>query len=973
MNSQFTKNFTSTLFSLAFVSSSALADIGSAPVIGALYNSTQVIKEHIVAGIDRTATTTRDAALFTIGGLTLDAYILTLPVEAKVKARVISQLSNPRYAIQLGHFLYLFYDRYTGLENTDIFKRELKSVYSKQELVQYQHSLFTYDDGDDSPHTISEASEKNDSIAINSQLIASMVTIYDTLFNNDKWLFGDELPEQYQYLIKNPDDIAIINKIQPLIIELLTQYSQTIANGEIKSAIVAIIDDAKPENADKINNKAEAITVTLIDFVRLNALKGYRQFALEQLRIDAFDAWMKNAFNHRPDELIQFLTSQNNKRYGVQITVDGLQQGLLKALTREQQTPFIQHVYLNHKNHTQYKPETTPTVSPAHQQQLSFLTVLATSPESDAQYLPFFKGLYSNYSRSIAENGISSTPTISVRNLPIIMTGANVAGKGGTGIPNFHFVDRTLDRAYYFFGNDALQLDRLMEDNQVQTMFDRLSYLKTLNCNAQYDWNAQVSYDGLVNLAVGEALRDFGEQRCLREISLRAKVEKKVIKERAELIEEITQYQTISLWTPITKFTKKQFIKEKIRDLAESAEGGMPDYVLIYNPWPDHFAHFKGPFSDEIISPTGELNRLDYWLTQYSHAYKDAGIYHNTLWGMAGDHGLTPVYYALNPEKQVLAELQKERDLSFNIKKISSDEGEGPKITNALNYPSNKKVDVVVASTAGGNFMMDFFNSAQGWQYQPRYSELVKWLPLEAARDFTPIDMISEIANRLEETLDYLVVRETNCSVNACDVRLVAHRDGKRLDEIIKRSGDRLYYGSAKEAEGSPNASQTDLPRLLDIQAVNPYTGSLSAQEQNEKQQLVKKCLSEPQRKNNQTWCNEAEWRQLTRLTPRPDSVNQLAHLYDEDRAGTVNLFPKEGIGYNTIVPGRHAGEHYLEKDAFIGFWGEPVGQGEQLKSVANGSLAPTIYEYLSGDNVVVGENGWGFPSLLSELAIQNR
>ncbi len=61
------------------------------------------------------------------------------------------------------------------------------------------------------------------------------------------------------------------------------------------------------------------------------------------------------------------------------------------------------------------------------------------------------------------------------------------------------------------FGNDALQLDRLVNERGVKTMFDRLDYLKTLNCNAQYDWNAHTTYDGLVNLGAGEALRDFGE------------------------------------------------------------------------------------------------------------------------------------------------------------------------------------------------------------------------------------------------------------------------------------------------------------------------------------------------------------------------------------------------------------------------------------------------------------------------------
>ena len=65
-------------------------------------------------------------------------------------------------------------------------------------------------------------------------------------------------------------------------------------------------------------------------------------------------------------------------------------------------------------------------------------------------------------------------------------------------------------------------------------------------------------------------------------------------------------------------------------------------------------------------------------------------------------------------------------------------------------------------------------------------------------------------------------------------------------------------------------------------------------------------------------WCNEAEWRRLSSFTPRPDAVTQLAHLYDSDRAGSVNLFPRAGVGYNSTVPGRHAGESFHEKNAFV-------------------------------------------------------
>lgn len=202
---------------------------------------------------------------------------------------------------------------------------------------------------------------------------------------------------------------------------------------------------------------------------------------------------------------------------------------------------------------------------------------MAEQNYQDPYYLPFFKQLYQHYRPTIVQVGISSTPTISVRNLPIIKTGAKVSRLGGTGIPNFHFVDRQADRAYYFFGNDALQLDRLVNERGVKTMFDRLDYLKTLNCNAQYDWNAHTTYDGLVNLGAGEALRDFGEKRCLRELNERAEVERQLTALRAKLIEQITAYQNSSKWMVLTRATLKQRLEQQLAEYAERDIFGMID------------------------------------------------------------------------------------------------------------------------------------------------------------------------------------------------------------------------------------------------------------------------------------------------------------------------------------------------------------------------------------------------------------
>ena len=97
----------------------------------------------------------------------------------------------------------------------------------------------------------------------------------------------------------------------------------------------------------------------------------------------------------------------------------------------------------------------------------------------------------------------------------------------------------------------------------------------------------------------------------------------------------------------------------------------------------------------------------------------------------------------------------------------------------------------------------------------------------------------------------------------------------------------------------------------------------------------------------------------------------ELAHLYDHPRAGTINLFPRAGVGYNSRVPGRHAGELFHEKDAFVGLFRcalvGPRGQ-PRLRTAVNCSVPIAIYEYLTAAAVTPATDGWGYPSLRSAL-----
>ncbi|MCC6277030.1 MAG: alkaline phosphatase family protein, partial [Oligoflexia bacterium] len=553
-----------------------------------------------------------------------------------------------------------------------------------------------------------------------------------------------------------------------------------------------------------------------------------------------------------------------------------------------------------------------------------------------------FKWLSQSRQRGFVSRGVSTTPTISVRNLPLIKTGAPVAGSHSTGIPNFHFVDRQKQRAYYFYGNDALSLESLAEESGLITFHQRFAELNSLNCSAQYDRGTKHSFNAFLNLAVGEKVRDFGERLCTAELQKRVDSEKNLRRIRNKILDFRSYLESKNpLFNRLARFRIKQLIEE----LSTAEDEGLPQIMTLYAPWPDHFAHFKGPFSDEILSPTGELNRLDYWLGMITSLYRDAGVFDRSLFGIAGDHGLTPVFYLLNPEIEVFENF-KSRGIDLRVEKISSDEGEGPKMTHPLRPPSIKNIDVVIASTAGGNYMMDFFTDQDSnWASQPTYRDLVKWRSLKGA----VINIPNEIVRILGNSLEYLAVREVPTQSESSGVRLMRFENGQLKTAIIWRKGDRLFY------EGD---DVVDLGRFTGLEGIDHSTF----------QQLYKRCVRQATKQNPSSWCNATQWRSLTAGTWKPDSVVQLAHLYDHDRAGTINLFPKRGYGYNSKVPGRHAGEDFHEKDAMVAFWGGPVKAQFPIPTAVNGSMPVTLYEYLSQEKPFQDENGWGFPSLLYEL-----
>jgi hypothetical protein len=166
------------------------------------------------------------------------------------------------------------------------------------------------------------------------------------------------------------------------------------------------------------------------------------------------------------------------------------------------------------------------------------------------------------------------------------------------------------------------------------------------------------------------------------------------------------------------------------------------------------------------------------------------------------------------------------------------------------------------------------------------------------------------------------------------------------------RWGGRIHYDFAAD--------------LLEAGSLSPYDPEPPGAERSRWQELLDRARA-ARREESASWLTESEWRDLCSFSPRPDAVVQIARLYDTDLAGTMNLFPARGVAFNSLVPGRHAGESFHEKDAFVGFWGGAMRRKSPPRTAQNGSLAPTVYEHLTGETTAAGKDGWGYPAVKLE------
>jgi hypothetical protein len=189
-----------------------------------------------------------------------------------------------------------------------------------------------------------------------------------------------------------------------------------------------------------------------------------------------------------------------------------------------------------------------------------------------------------------------------------------------------------------------------------------------------------------------------------------------------------------------------------------------------------------------------------------------------------------------------------------------------------------------------------------------------------------------------------MVVRNTKCHSAYSNISIMAKRNNIAYKELLIRNNNYIFYQPSKGD-------------LLGAKKISTYK-YFDSFDKRKHQDLITKCIDLAKQADPSTWCDKLTWAKLFSYTNRPDAVTQLSHLYDTEKAGTINLFPRDGIGYNTKVPGRHAGESFHEKDAFVGFWGGAVNKyANPIEHAVNGQVAPTLFHFLTDKE----DPGFGF------------
>jgi hypothetical protein len=834
--------------------------------------------------------------------------------------------------------------------------------------------------------------------------VSTALGLFDAIFLRVKPGATEDQPLLERY------DEAAYEEIQAIVRgaagEMLAKPSD--ARNEDKNEYAVYLEEMLRDD-EKLSHLIEFFT----DFIRDLSDSWLESFVRREDRKERRLEWVTQSLHaNRYYEIADFARARAERKLVVHITVDGLQGKLLEGLAQLSSgdrdgsgARYVADLVALHKTPLmdpgRYEPRMPPGLG-------EDVVELAERAPIRPDYLENFKKYFfaPDAPAVIVNAATVDTPAISLRNLPVVTSGHSVAGPFGTGLPNFSYLDRRTGRGWYFWGSDVLYMRNIFSNHEdliphgrkrpdeqgARTLFERLWRYNTVSCMATVDTGALEKISSEVGLAVGELRRNFIEKIMVSRFRRRAEMERNLNESRAWLIAHrgLSDGFLASLFGSPVELKK---FREQAEFLAEHDDEGLPDYFLWYSPWPDHFAHYKGPYSDEIIGYQGEYDRLDFYIGKMMEVYESVkpvsgagGSYADrTLFGIVSDHGLVYTPHVVATDELLFASMRRD-GIDVRYQKLTQDEGGMPSIHGRRSMKPTRPFDAVVGSTAGGSYIIDLFDPAgldgddAMWQRHPDYHQLRRHRLLSGST----IDWIEQIKRHLADTMDIALVREYGPDSGE---RWPSTSSGFQIDTVVRvftpdRGEARIYRSRSPRSLPVADKGALGTRRYryevlgdrdpLDLPgSVRGYLISAGGPSVDQVRESLRGCIDSPD------GCEDARWLDLLSYTVRPDVIHQFSHLYDSDRAGTINVFPVLHVGMNSGLPGRHAGEAFGEKNGTQLYRGAGLRRAV-IQTARNGSLPVTLYHWLVGGEVFFGpepESGippagqFGFRSLLDAPA----
>jgi hypothetical protein len=918
------------------------------------------------------------AALKTINKAAVDGFIVACALPDDAQTRLVAMVHDERTESVTVPFVYYLYEMYGAPLTGD------------------DDALADLSYGDDSPAAASGGPDLATLVRQSPRMkrhVANALRLFDALF-----LHGEEGADgRRSYDAAAYDDIKDI--VREVAAEALGRSDDALNRPDAgKSEYVAAFEEILRDD-EKLGEFIEFFT----DFIRDLTSGWLDSFVQRAERRAERHQWVESCIAARQYyRIADYARAQAERKLVVHVAVDGLQGKLLEGLAQlsqgDAQSAGARYVADLVERHQ--RPEMSPAHYPeAEQAALPPLgrdvVELTRHPGQHGDYLANFKRhVFGPDAEAVVVNVATvDTPTISVRNLPIVYSGHAVAGPFGTGIPNFSYLDRATQRGWYFWGSDVLHFRRIFANREdeftggarrtdahgARTLFERLWRYNTMAAMPTVDNGALERISAEVGTAIGEVQRNFIEKAIVLRLRRRAAMERDLNDRRRWLVEHRSLNDGF-LAELLFGAVELATFREYARYLAEHDDEGLPDYLLWYNPWPDHFAHGKGPYSDEIIGYRGEYDRLDHYFGKLVDVYAsvpsalaDTTYRDRTLFGVVSDHGLIYTPRVVSTETALFQAMRRD-GIELRVLKLTQDEGGLPAIHGSRRLRPTRPFDAVVGSTAGGSYIIDLFDLAGleddrlAWQRHPDYHELRKHRLLSGGQ----IDWIDELRRRLAGEMDLALVREYGpgpgerwpAEVESA-VRIVTPERGEARIVRTRKAADgrgAARYRYEILGEHDPLELEASVREYL-VGRGGPSVESVRA--------ALRRCIESPE------GSADHKWQAPLSYTLRPDVIYQFSHLYDSDRAGTINVFPRPHVGLNSSVPGRHAGESFGEKNGTQLYFGAGLKK-EAIQTARNGSLPVTLYHWLVGDAVfhavepaygVSPAEQFGYRSLLDEEA----